>query len=522
MHPSKFDIRYSIFIIPPFLTLPFKCAIFKVSGAFQLHLLKLTAMKKLLHIFWTGVLCTLLQPAFSQEKQVPFFPEQDIVTIEKNYAKKMSFFTEYEHFIEAKLYESLAGEYALEIFYLKDGELLKDRIIMTPEEKQAYLDNMLKMYAAQQTAGEEVTTAEIEVLSQRGRPAMLVVNTAAGLGYYGWAVPAAFGFEDTKAFVSTYMLVAGASFLIPYQLTKNLDVSPAQAYFTYYGQSRGVLHGWSLGELMTKNIDYDDYNGNWEAYDRDRDRKNQTLFAMGTLGSAASGFAAFKLADRWDYNVGDVSTLQMWGDVGTISGLLMSDIFDFYEKNNTDAIFGTLLLTSAGGMAVGKLFGDTKNYTLGDAIMYRSTILLSCFLPVTLVHYFEPDDFTPYATAGLLGIASGSFLGWKATHNKNFETSQAIFTALGEIAGGLFGLGLGYLIAPDNSDGKLIMTTTTLGAFAGYGLMYSSFSKRLMPEMNNVKLEMGVNPMGLMTNFSREIRPEYSQFSSLVSVKMTF
>ncbi|MDF1570524.1 MAG: hypothetical protein P1P82_02795 [Bacteroidales bacterium] len=499
-------------------------------------------MKSIHASFAVFFISLLVVPMHAQEKQVPFFPEQEIMSIDKNYAKKMSFFTEYDNFVEARLFLTPEKTYALEIFYEQNDSLYKERTLLTLQEKERYLDQLLQQYAAQvsqrtgSVAGDSTSGGEILVLNQKGRSTMLVMNTISGLGYYGYALPLTFQVEDDKAFVGLYMLAAGASFYIPYRMTQHKDVTLAQASLNFYGISRGVMHGMFLGELLSKDPVYDDYFPSYQSqfwtdlqydqaqkrYDAARDRRQSVLFGMGMVGSIAGGITGYNLADRWGYDGGSTSIFQMWGDLGTISGLLFSDVFDFYDNREMDAVFGTAIATSFLGMAGGKFFGDSRNFTLGDAIVYRSTVALSVLPLVTLVDYFDPDDATTYAVTGLAGIAAGGYLGWRATLNRDFDTSDGVFVALGELAGGLLGLGLGYLVAPD-FESEILLTSATLGALAGYGLMYSGLQKNALTLNSLADINLRFNPMGLLMNqMDQPFSPALAGMYNLASLNMRF
>lgn len=491
----------------------------------------------------------------AQERQVPFFPDQGVMTIDRKYAEKMSFFTEYDDFVEAQLFRLPDGKFALEIFVEEGDALVKERMVMTEKEKVDYLNGMLRRYAEEQgevisepgavsgerkekgelaqgevaqgeAAGDDSGLLNVDLLNQKGRSPMLVMNTLAGLGFYGYALPITFQVEDDKAFVGLYMLAAGASFYIPYRITDRKNVSLAQASLNFYGISRGGMHGAFLGELLADNPDWNDYftedytgqypNSAYDQaerdYDRARDQYSSTLFGMGIVSSIAGGIAGFKLAERWEYDGGSTSVLQMWGDFGTGAGLLLADVFDFYDRRELDAVFATAMGMSAVGMTGGKLFfGDTRNYTLGDAIVYRSTIALTAMPLITIVDYFQPDESTAYSVAGLAGIAAGGYLGWRATLNKDFDTGDGVYVALGELAGGLLGLGMGYLVSAD-MESQLLFTTATLGAVAGYGLMFSKLAPKSLkvadrrgmpPELNTPGLNGTLDGFGLLPREKR-------------------
>lgn len=518
-----------------------------ISNDVSPHLKNCRTMRCSCILLTVFVISMLILPANAQEKQVAFFPEQEIMTIDRNYAKKMSFFTEYDDFVEASLFYTTENTYALEIFYELNDSLYKDRKILTLREKEQYLDDMLLQYAEQvagssrsgDPAANDSTATGIRVLNQKGRSTMLVMNTIAGLGYYGYALPMTLQVEDEKAIVGLYMLAAGASFYIPYRITQHLDVTLAQASLNFYGISRGVMHGLFLGELLSKDPSFNDYFPEdiynqpyyWtqpdylqaeKDYDAAVDRRTSTLLGLGMVGSIAGGITGFNLAQKWNYDGGSTSIFQMWGDLGTISGLLLADLFNFYERKELDAAFGTALTTSFLGMAGGKFFGDSRNYTLGDAIVYRSAFAMSTLPLLTVVDYFDPEDETPYTVAGLAGIAAGGYFGWRVTRDLDFDTNDGVFIALGELAGGLLGLGVGYLVAPD-SESEILLTSATLGALAGYGLMYSGLKKNALTLRSGVDLDLRLNPMGLLMNqVKRPFIPAMAPMYTLGSLNMRF
>lgn len=434
-----------------------------------------------------------------QEKQVPFFPDQKIIKISRSYAEKMSFFQEYENFLEAQLYLKTDSTYALEIFYDKNGTVYKDRKLLSESEKDQYLQSLLNQYAE---ANKEVAikddSGKVIALNQNGRSALLVTSTLSGLGYYGWALPLTFNAEDEKFQVALYMIASSSSFYIPYKSTQFKNVSMAQASLSFYGQTRGIMYGMLLGDIMTKDIDYD--NPNYTQLDNDRQKREQTLFGLGMLTSVTGGITGFRMAEKWGYEGGDVSIMQMWGDAGTIGGFLLSSALKFYDEPNENKVYATTLITSAIGLGVGKKFADTRNYTLGDAIVFRSTLALGCLIPVTIVNYGDRVEEETYSTAALIGGLGAGFIGSRLLRGKDFETSDGVYTALGEVAGALLGAGIGYLVAPENNDGKLILTTTTIGAAAGYRWMFKRYDKRSGTSRFDPTVDMNINPLALLMN----------------------
>ena len=479
-----------------------------------------------IHIIWINYLLIvilnlgLINHLISQEKLVHFFPDQNILSITRSYADKMYFFEDYENFVEAKLFVNEEKNFVIEVYYLKNDSTYKDRMILTPEEKTTYLQQMLDNYAAKSVMTVKNDSGQVVALNQQGRPALLVMNTITGLGFYGYALPMMLDIEDGKAFVGLYMLAASTSFYLPYRSTSFKNVTKAQASLSFYGQSRGIMQGLFLSELLTKDINYN-YT-NYYQYEREVAVKRQTQFALGIGASIAGGLIGNRVAAKNGYNGGDVSILQMWGDAGTISGIMLSDVLGFYNRSNQDAIYATAMATSAIGLFVGKKFADTQQYTLGDAIVYRSTLLLGCLAPATLVHYFEPKEESVYTSAMLIGGLGAGFFGWKLLQSREFDTGEGVFTALGEISGALLGLGAGYLIAPEDNNGKLILTTTTVGAAAGYFLMINRKNKGSQKTATQYNLDMSLNPMALMQKNRTTMNDSPLNANYLATIRLTF
>ncbi len=53
----------------------------------------------------------------------------------------------------------------------------------------------------------------------------MLVETILGLGFYGWAVPVGFDIDSDRGAVAAYLLTAGASFYLPYRITRNTSVT---------------------------------------------------------------------------------------------------------------------------------------------------------------------------------------------------------------------------------------------------------------------------------------------------------
>lgn len=449
----------------------------------------------------------LILAVTAQEKQIPFFSQSKTYTIDKKMAKKAGLFSEYTDFEDAKLFLLADSSYVLEISYTENKQTLRKKVSLTEIEKNKLIQDLQTKLRVNNSALE---------INQKGRTRLLIGSTAVGFTGYGPSFTSFVnsGSGNYKASIAAYMLASGLSFILPYSVTKNMEVTEGQASLTFYGQTRGFYHGIATSIIINK-----------------EPREVKFPAFMGTLFSVGEGIAGFKLAKKWNFDRGDASIFQLGGDIGGVFGLLVSDMLGLYgTSNNTSTapniqgIFATSLLSTGAGFVLGKKIADTHQFTLGDAITLRSTILLGTLFANTSTIYFRDMIKTskPYTLGTIAGAGLGAAIGIKLLKGKDFSTNQGVMIALGEIAGGLVGLGTGLLLLPANSDGvSLIMTTTTLGATAGFAIMYKNFSKKIgINSPTNTAMNFSINPAGLMNFTTYKFKNDY--YPTLASFYMSF
>ncbi len=431
-------------------------------------------MKK---IFLIAILLNFIAFTKAQERQISFFVETETYTIDKKTATKSNLFAEYEGFEEAKLFTKSENEFVLEISYLQSGQVLRERIDMNLTEKEELITQLLA----------KIRSSESNfLLDQSGRSALLLGTTAVGLSYYSTAAIQILDMTNTDSFkapLATFMLTSGLSFLIPSMITKDKPVSRAQASMSFYGQTRGIYHGYALGYFLLGD-----------------ELENRLIFTLGMGTSISEGVVLYKLAKKWNFERGDASMFQLGGDFGGAFGLLASDVLGFYSDIEIQNVIATSLITSGLGMYAGKKFADTKQYTLGDAIVVRSGLYLGVLSTLTAVSYFEDFDFQAYTVGAMIGMSWGTYWGLRQVKGFDFSIGQGIMTALAGTAGGLLGLGAGALLSTEeNISGRFLLTTTTLGAFAGQQLMLRSIKKRnFSTALDNLNINFSLNPMAFV------------------------
>ena len=408
----------------------------------------------------------------AQEIQVPMDLKGEVEFIDNKLEKKLNLFSEYEGLKEAWLFQSSDSTYVLDITYHSGDKLLKVRKLMTENETMNFREKV--------TAAIRQQAPEIE-LNQEGRTRLLTWTTAVGLGYYGWAVPTMLDVNEGKAFTGLYMLSSGAGFFIPYSMTKNRKISDADAVMSIYGQTRGIAHGLSLAFLMDENAG------------------TELQLGMGILAGIAEGIAGYKWSDRMQMTEGKASLISAMGDFGLGIGAGTAHFTGLLNDDNSRILSSSLLFGSAAGIASGVMLSKSHFYTQGDAFVLRDAGVLGAYVAFAGAVVADPSDDKVYSAMATLGSIGGIAIGHKLAKENDFTTGQGIFVGLSELAGGLIGLGTGYLLSPGSEgDEKLIVTTSALGAIGGFALMTNRYSKKVRVKDKAYSLNVNLNPFGIM------------------------
>jgi len=407
---------------------------------------------------------------YSQEEQVPLDEEGKIQVLESDVRQKAGLFTEYENFVEARLYRQAEDQYFLEIAYQQDGKRLKKRIPMSSTEVQSMRSKITQA----------IRLSVPETLhDQDGRTQLIITSTVTSLLFYGPAVPAILDVNDTKLGVGLYMLTATAGILIPFNATKHRNVTDASATLYRYGTTRGIIHGFLLDAAI-----FGDDNGV---------RRRLTLMTMASIGEAVAGYHYATISKMTPGTSEVISTV---GDFGMGFGIGSSVLINKEDKLRPAS---TLTFIGSGvGMVAGKYLASTQTYTRGDAYVLQGAGYLGAYVPIALVRLAKPNGPKPYVAAAMLGSLTGLGIGNHMVKDKNFTTGQGTLVELGGLAGYLFGLGVAYLLTPKNENNQRVyLMSSAIGATGGFWFMYKSFVSTASSLDNHSELHININPIGL-------------------------
>ncbi len=386
--------------------------------------------------------------SFAQEVQVALDTEGKIDVINARLEKKLALFPEYSHFKSAQLYQLPDSSFVLEIKYKDAGRKLKARLPLSKTEVGTFRNKVSKRIKEK---------SPDTILDQEGRKELIGGSVALSIGFYGWALPTVLNVQEGKTALALYMLTGAAGFYLPLKLTENIPVTDASATLFNHAGTRGIIHGIALAGLIDETPDY------------------RSVLASGMVLSIAEAIYGFNAANTYNMHAGTAEVIGAGGDFGLGFGVATAYLLDIKQRGAN----ASMLIGSGLGYWAGKLESGNQYYTRGDAYVLRSVGMLGAYIPLAFVDLSGTDNNKIFIGASMLGTALGLHYGRTFVEGKDFSTLQGYLIGLSEVAGGLFGAGLAYLLSSENNDNSsLFLTSSAIGATGGFWLMYNYFSPR--------------------------------------------
>ena len=168
-------------------------------------------------------------------------------------------------------------------------------------------------------------------------------------------------------------------------------------------------------------------------------------------------------------------------------------------SDNEQSAAAVTLLGSGIGLLGGNLLASHQHYTRGDAHVLSAVGLLGAYIPLALVDSIDPEADRAYSAASMLGAIVGLGLGHQLLMGKDFSTDQGNLIRLSELAGGMLGLGIAYLVSSEDADNSaLYLAGSATGATGGFWLMYRSYARSAHKSQNSFLGNIKVIPEGLI------------------------
>ncbi len=414
----------------------------------------------------------ILSPVHAQEpvveEQVALDADGRLLRIDADLAAALGLFGDLTNVREVLLFRSADG-YVLEITRRRAGVLVRERRPLAEDEVAELRAAVTRRLAER---------APSALVDRSGRYLLLGTSTAAGLGLYGWAVPYALGVDDTKGQVALYMLISAASFFGPWLWSEDQPVSLGMANGAFWGATRGIVHGIGLhrviaGEEPEFGTCLPDDFACFERTDEERDAWQRGRVASMLAGSVVEGIGALAWARSARATAGDAHLVGVSSDLGAGGAVALGVALGL--EDDAAALWGLTLAGAATGIGGGVLHRARRDYSWGDAEVFRTTALLGAYAGVAMAEIGGATGPRPHAGLGLAGGTLGLFVGDRLVRGRDITAGQGLLVDLGTVAGGLLGLGVAVLVADDAAvDGRLHMALSALGAGLGFGATFAT------------------------------------------------
>ncbi|MGB0864640.1 MAG: hypothetical protein ACPGXZ_17095 [Saprospiraceae bacterium] len=408
--------------------------------------------------------------------------------IDQKLEKKLHLFPEYTKFIQASLFQE-KDSYTLEILHEFNNQIKVEQKKLTQADLDVICNKINNVIPKSKLKKNN------NKFDKSGRKELLITSTVLGVGAYGWMVPASFDDMSLRSGLAAYMLIGAGSFFVPFALTSNKPVTRGMARGYGWGSFLGMTHGTMMRQLT-----------------RDLNSSFDINLIPTVLGGLVEGSAMYYLASKNDWDrgtVGMIGTGGLWGagmggSIGLISSPLSGNNTANLSKNIT---LGSSLLFSGLGMYGGYLWSQADgSVTNGDVIVINAAGFLGFRLGAALAttsDLFSGTEIRVKGGVGITALSAAAAIGYGLYHTSNYDytTGEGVYISLGEVAGGLLGLGVTYLVTDELSDDSSAWSST-IGATAGFVLV-DYFIRR-----NDVKVNSSIgnwsfdlNPMGFSPNF---------------------
>lgn len=427
-------------------------------------------MKKILTL--VACLVCFYSSAKSQEVQVPFDELGKYTTISQQLESRMKLFSEYPTFREANLFQTGSETYILEVTFLKDGRLVRDRKPLTKLE----LDDLRTRFSSTLVYQDKTNR-----LNQEGRALFLTTTTTWGAGFYGYMIPLSFNFSQRQG-LGTWMLITGASFYGPFLATKDSDVSSASAKATLYATTRSVLHGGALYYLIAGE------KGNSKGF----------ILTAASL-SLAEMYAGFQYAKTTRMSEGRVDAIGIFTDVAMLGSTLTSYAITG-EFNRLTAAVG--LLGTGLGLYTGIQLTKNEDKSPGDVTMMYSSTFVGAYGVASVMNLLTNKDDRLVSSAVAVGSGLGLWYGNKLAADYDFSREQGNYIMYSTVAGFATGYGAAYSFFGNLTESNLkpYAILGTLGAIGGFSIMFNYLkddAKILKAESQASNVSFQFNPIGI-------------------------
>jgi hypothetical protein len=377
-----------------------------------------------------------------QDEAVAFDNNGKVFKLTPEIEKNLGIYSGPGSFKEAELFKQNDSLYFIEIHYIKENKVYRERKTLNQHEVEDIRSKIGLLHIANLVSSDLM----------EGRSLLLASSLVAGFGLYGPMLSMVFD-NAGVATVGLYMVGAGAGFFVPYAFTLHNPISYGQANLAYYGNSRGLAQG----ALLSMSLYGDNYS-------------TKSMFFLGSLFSIGESLGGYKLVKEFNLSNGNANLITVYGDFGFFGGVAIANQLKLFNNNQKQLATGLILLGNIGGLIGGYFLGKDNSITAGDAEIISTTGWLGVYLPMGIINAIKPAQSWWYTTPSVLTGIAGVYIGHQLAKNYDFTFNQGYITKIGTYAGGLVGLGVAYMLVNNsNSDnGTAYLLCSYLGAQASF------------------------------------------------------
>jgi len=328
-------------------------------------------------------------------------------------------------------------------------------------------------------------------ISQEGRGELLWWQIPLSLGWYGPAVVAIAEPDNGSVGTGLYLTSAAATYYIPFVLTKNSQITPAQAHMSIAYGFTGIFAGGALSALMG----VDDYRG-------------YCGVMLGTsISGQVSGFSWGK-----NFTKPQAQIISQYSDFG------MADLPLFIgalaEEPDEKVISAAALAGLASGIYLGHRIANGKDISEGEPTISETSGLTGMGAGIGLyVTLAGKDSIGDLDLSGramcavmLAGNAGGLYLGHKLSKGYSYTKGDGLLVEGATYGGALLGAGIGFLAAPNGTGAdkaRVVCGSATLGLLGGYYLGIKTVRNQEHTRLSKLDINFDAVPLGLALTASR-------------------
>ena len=347
--------------------------------------------------------------------------------------------------------------YALEINSLRDNVLQRASVPLD-SLRLARLRRAIEVRLA-------VIPMEPESLDVKGRHNFLAANGGLGV-FYGIMVPRSLHLRKPLPAIGAFVVTAGTTFIVPWLASTNHAITGSMASLSYYGATRGAVHGFLVSDPFSRKPATPD---DW--------RNAGTTTTVTSIGEGVTGYL---WARGNGLSAGTTATIETFGDFGFMWGYTIDMMggSSGFESNYNRSL--AMVGGSWGGLVAGQVLGSYRTYSYGDALVMRTVGYLGILVGATVCDLTQPPhnrDPRVYASGLLAGSLLGLAYGDRQVQGYSFSPSDGNGLQIGCAAGTLMGLGVVALTNSKSSRAYLIGATS--GTLIGHHVAYGALTRRI-------------------------------------------